>query len=353
MRRVWTRLLLCGCSLAWPLAAQAQLTTGTIAGAVTDDSGAILPGVSVTVESDRLIGGSRSTITDDRGEYRFDNLVPGTYALRFELTSFKAVEREEIRIAAGFVATVDMVLELGDLEETVTVSGAAPVIDTRSNVQQTIMNQELLEEIPTGRDVWSVGKLIPGVTVATYDVGGTQGMQQSAVSAHGSRSDDKTFAIDGLAVNWPGGGGGSTMVYYDQGMFEEVNYQTSAIPAEIAIGGIHMNMVTKSGGNTWRGDARYYWADDSLQAENFDQVSEQFDFPGGNPITEQYDLNATLAGPVVRDRIWFFGSYRRWKVDKELLAVFNSDGTNAIDDNLIWNGSGKLTIQPRAGSRSK
>ena len=336
---------------ALPAVVSAQLLTGTITGTVTDNSGAVLPGATVTVSGERIIGGSRLEVTGARGVYRLDNLPPGEYAVRFELAGFKTIERTGIRVSAGFTATISIQLELGTVEETVTVTGESPVVDTKSNVQQTVMGQEILESVPTGRDVWSLAKIIPGVTVSTYDVGGTQGMQQSGLSAHGSRSDDKTFAIDGLSVNWPGGGGGATMVYYDQGMFEEINYQTSAIPAEVAIGGIFMNMVTKAGSNSWRGEARYYYANDGLQAENFADVSRQFNFPGGNPITEQYDFNVIGSGPIVKDKIWFFGSYRRWKVDKKLLSVFNPDGTNAIDDNMIWNGSGKLTMQANPNHR--
>ena len=135
------------------------------------------------------------------------------------------------------------------VSETITVTGESPTVDVRSNVQQTVMNQEILEGIPTGRDPWSLAKLIPGVQVATYDVGGTQSMQQSSMSAHGSSTADVSYNIDGATVNWPGGGGGATMIYYDQGMFEEVNYMTSAIPAEQLAGGVSINMVTKDGGN--------------------------------------------------------------------------------------------------------
>ena len=131
------------------------------------------------------------------------------------------------------------------------------------------MNQEILEGVPTGRDPWSLAKLIPGVQVATYDVGGTQSMQQSSMSAHGSNTNDVSYNIDGATVNWPGGGGGATMIYYDQGMFEEVNYMTSAIPAEMLAGGVSINMVTKDGGNMWRGNARYNFANDDLQSENW------------------------------------------------------------------------------------
>src|SRR5215208_1938091 len=148
--------------------------------------------------------------------------------------------------------------------ESITVTGQSPTVDTKSNVQQTVMNQEILEGVPTGRDPWSLAKLIPGVQVATYDVGGTQSMQQSSMSAHGSNTNDVTYNIDGASVNWPGGGGGATMLYYDQGMFEEVNYMTSAIPAEVMAGGVSINMVTKDAGNKWRGDARYNFSSGCL-----------------------------------------------------------------------------------------
>ncbi|MBI2221760.1 MAG: TonB-dependent receptor [Acidobacteria bacterium] len=327
------------------LPVSAQITTGSLIGAVTDETGAVMPGVTVTLSGETLIGGPQVEVTAASGQYRFERLPPGVYNVRFELPGFTSIERMDLHISATFTATVNVKMQVGQMEERITVTGESPIVDTKSNVQQTAMGQEVLEGIPTGRDVWSLAKLIPGVSVGTYDVGGTQGMQQSAMSAHGSRDADKTFAIDGLSVNWPGTGGGSTMVYYDQGMFEEINYQTSAIPAEVAIGGIFMNMVTKAGGNAWRGEARYYYANDDLQSENFDAVSKQFSFKGGNPVADQYDFNGTMAGPIVRDKIWFFGSYRRWKVDKLLLSTFNPDGSNARDDNLIWNASVKLTSQ--------
>ena len=342
----WKSLVFGLLVLTSPHVASAQLLTGTITGSVSDNTGAVMPGVTVTVSGERLIGGPHTQVTNQRGEYRIANLPPGTYNLRFELSGFKGLVREDIQVSAGFVATVNISLEVGALEETVLVTGASPTVDTKSNVQQTVMSQKILEGVPTGRDVWSLAKIIPGVSVSTYDVGGTQGMQQSDITAHGSRAEDKTFAIDGLSVNWSGTGGGATMVYYDQGMFEEINYQTSAIPAEVAIGGVYMNMVTKAGGNRWKGDARYYYANDSMQSSNFADVSAKYNFPGGNPITgAQYDLNVTGAGPIMKDKIWVFGSFRQWRVDKKLLSVFNSNGTNAIDDNRITNGSIKLTTQ--------
>ena len=236
--------------------ASAQVQTGSIAGVVSDASSAVLPGVTVSVSGEKLIGGVQTQVTDTTGSYRFDRLPPGMYRLKFELQGFRIVEHADIIVNAAFVASVNAKLDVGSVSETITVSGESPTVDTKSNLQQTVMNQDVLEGIPSGRDPWSVAKIIPGVQVGTYDVGGTQSYQQSNLSSHGSSTDDVSYNIDGATVNWPGGGGGATMLYYDQGMFEEVNYMTSAIPAEVMVGGVSINMVTKDAGNRWRGDAR-------------------------------------------------------------------------------------------------
>ena len=344
VRRVAIVLVLIGLGLFVGSPANAQ-STGTITGVVSDNTGGVMPGVSVTLSSESMIGGAQNQVTDARGVYRYDRLAPGAYKLVVELQGFKTMVREDIHVSANFTATVNLQLQVGQLEESITVTGASPTVDTKSDVQQTVMNQDLMERIPSGRDVWSLAKLIPGMNGSTYDVGGTQGMQATLLSSHGSTTSDQTFAIDGVAVNWPGGGGGSTMMYYDQGMFEEINYETSAIPAEVAVGGVFMNMVTKSGSNTWKGDVKFYYANPSLQSDNFANVSKQFNYPGGNPITEQYDFNGTGSGPIIKDKMWLFGSFRRWRVDKKVLSVVNPDGTNPTDHNLIRNGSAKLTTQ--------
>jgi Carboxypeptidase regulatory-like domain len=323
--------------------ASAQVATGVIEGAVVDTGGGLMPGVTVTLSGERLIGGDRPIITDAVGAYRFDRLLPGTYMLKFELQGFKTVERQDIVVSASFTATVNVKLEVGNLQETITVSGASPTVDVKSNLQQTVMSQEILEGVPTGRDPWSLAKIIPGVQVATYDVGGNQAMQQSSLRVHGARDDDKNFAIDGTTVNWPGGGGGSTMLYYDQGMFDEVNYQTSAIPAEVMTGGIYLNMVTKSGSNRWRGDVKYFFADKDWQSVNDTEV-KKLGLAGGIPVTKLYDFNVAGGGALIRDRLWVNGAYRNWRTDK-LTLILNPDRTRAIDDNLIWNGSGKALWQ--------
>jgi hypothetical protein len=347
------RVVVCMLCVLAATTAHAQVPTGSITGIVTDSSNAVLPGVTVSTSGDKLIGGVQTQTTDSTGAFRFDRLPPGSYHVKYELQGFKTVERDDVRVSAAFVATVGAKLEVGSVSETITVTGESPTVDTKSNVQQTVLTQELLEGIPSGRDPWSVAKLIPGLAVSTYDVGGTQSYQQSSFSAHGSSTADVSFNIDGANVNWPGGGGGSTMLYYDQGMFEEMNYTTSAIPAEVMAGGVSINMVTKDAGNKWRGDTRYSYSTGCLsptaptpgclESDNYGPGIADGTLPKtflGNPTKRAYDYNLAGGGAVVKDRLWVNGSFRRWVVDK-LVSAKNIDNTQAIDDNTLRNYSGK------------
>lgn len=337
-------LLSCMAALVGVPFAYAQVQTGSITGTVTDASGAVLPGVSITLTGERLIGGPQSQVSDTAGLYRFSRLSPGSYNVKFELQGFRTVERNNVIINAAFVATINGKMEVGSLSETITVTGESPTVDVRSNVQQTVMSQEILEGVPTGRDPWSLAKLIPGVQVSTYDVGGTQSMQQSGMSAHGSNGADVSYNIDGATVNWPGGGGGATMIYYDQGMFEEVNYMTSSIPAEVMAGGISINMVTKDGGNQWRGNLRTTFANDDLQAENFAATRAVNPSFLGNPTKKIYDVNLSGGGALVQNRVWINGTVRKWVVNN-LVNSRNEDGSQALDDNDLKNYSGKIVAQ--------
>ena len=347
------RVMFCMLVLLATTTAQAQVQTGSISGVATDTSNAVMPGATVSVSGDKLIGGVQTQTTDAAGAYRFDRLPPGSYHVKFELQGFRSIERADIAVSASFVATVNAKLEVGNVTETITVTGESPTIDTKSNLQQTVMNQDILEGVPSGRDPWSIAKIIPGVQVSTYDVGGTQSIQQSNLSSHGSSTNDVSYNIDGATVNWPGGGGGATMLYYDQGMFEEVNYMTSAIPAEVMVGGVSINMVTKDAGNKWRGDTRYNFSSGCLtssapqpgclESDNVQKGKDDGSLPAtflGNPTRSTYDFNVAGGGALVKDRLWVNGSVRRWLVDK-LVAAKNPDGTQAIDDNVLKNYSGK------------
>jgi hypothetical protein len=333
--------------------------TGTLAGVVRDAQGAVLPGVTVTATSDALIGGSRSTPTGEAGGYQLIGLPPGTYVIAYELGGFTPLNRQGVIIQVAQVTRLDVVLSLGTIQETVTVSGDSPVVDVSSTVTQTNITKELYDALPTGRNPWVMAGLVPGVVLGRLDVGGTEGMQQYNIEAFGSADSQKSFSIDGLKTNWGGGSGGSTMQYYGFEMYEEYNMQTASGAAESDVSGVYMNMVTKSGGNRFASDHNFYFMNDSLQGDNVDDALRarlglapgQQTGAAGNPIDISYDWSSTLGGPIKRERVWFFSALRRWRLDQFQIGAVNPDGSQAIDDNRIENYMGKATAQLTPNSK--
>ncbi len=216
-------------------------------------------------------------------------------------------------------------------QETVTVSGASPVVDVSSTVTQTNISKDLYENIPTGRNPWTMAGLVPGVVTGRLDVGGTEGAQQYNIEAFGSANSQKSFSIDGLKVNWAGGDGGATMMYYGFEMYDEYNMQTASGTAESDVSGVFMNMVTKSGGNRFSSDNNFYFMNDALQGSNIDDDLRvrlglqpgQETGAAGNPIDISYDWSSTLGGPIARDKAWFFGAIRWWRLDQFQIGASN------------------------------
>ena len=233
-------------------AAAAQSASG-IAGVVRDASGGVLPGVTVEAASSALIEGTRTTVSDAGGQFQITDLRPGDYTVTFSLTGFKTVKREGIRLSAAFTATVNVELAVGQLEETITVSGESPLVDIRNSVSQSVMSREELDTIPTGKDPFAVGQLIPGITTNTPDVGGTQVMQQPTLQVHGSSNNDNVFMVDNVQIQHIGFGGNQTGFYFNDGLMDEISYQTSTLPAEAPVGGVQINMIPKDGGNQFHG----------------------------------------------------------------------------------------------------
>jgi hypothetical protein len=361
MRRAFWRHALV-LAAAWLLAASAAFAqqTGTLSGVVRDAQGGVLPGVTVNATSPSLIGGARSAVTGEGGTYQFATLPPGTYVVTYELTGFTPLKRDGIVVQVARTTRVDVELGVGALQETVTVSGASPVVDVSTTVTQTNITKDLYEAIPTGRNPWVMAGLVPGVVTGRLDVGGTEGMQQYNLEAFGSADSQKSFSIDGLKTNWPGGSGGATMQYYGFEMYEEYNMQTASGTAESDVSGVYMNMVTKSGGNRFTSDHNFYFMNDSLQGENIDDdlrtrlglASGGQTGAAGNPIDISYDWSSTLGGPIKRDRLWFFGATRRWRLDQFQIGATNPDGSQAIDDNRIENYMGKVTAQATGSTRA-
>jgi hypothetical protein len=316
-----------------------------IAGVVKDASGAVLPGVTVEASSAALIEGSRSAVTDAAGAYKIADLRPGEYTVTFSLTGFRAVRREGIVLPVTFTATVNAELSIGQLEESITVSGASPLVDVQNSVSQSVVNRERLDTIPTGKDPFAVGQLIAGVTTNTPDVGGTQVMQQPTLQVHGSSNNDNVFMVDSVQIQHIGFGGNQTGFYFNDGLMEEISYQTSSLPAEAPVGGVQINMIPRDGGNTFHGSFFSTAANEHMQSDNLDDELVALGFRAQNRVQSVYDINATFGGPVRRDRLWFFSTYRRWSANNFLGNTFTSTGEQALDDQHISDATIRLTTQ--------
>src|SRR5439155_1965733 len=265
-RTVARNILLAALSMiTLPLPAMAQ-GVGAIGGTVKDESGAVMPGTTVTLSSPGVIGGDQTTVTDATGAYQFTRLVPGTYSVKAELQGFRTVVQGNIRVSADNTSRADLLLAVGDVSETITVAGSAPRLDTTSALNQTVMSREVLDTLPTARDIFSIARLAPGLTVGKLDVGGKDSLMNSnTVFIHGSQGGQQEFMIDGMDITSYSGGISFTV---DSFAYQEINYQGGNLPAERSAAGVVSNVITKTGTNRFLGAAAFNGTNSSLQSNN-------------------------------------------------------------------------------------
>jgi hypothetical protein len=323
---------------ATPAAAQSS-----IVGVVRDASGAVLPGVTVETTSPALIEGARATITDARGEYRIADLRPGTYRVSFSLQGFSSLVREGVSLPTAFTATINVDLQVGALAETLTVTGESPLVDARTSVAQSVLSREELDALPTGKDVFAVGQLLPGVKSSRPDVGGSEGMQQLTMEVHGSSQRDMIYQQDGMSINNNFGTGNQTGFYYNDGAIEEISYQTSGLPAEVGVGGVRINMIPRIGGNDFHGALFATGANSSMAADNHSQTLRDRGLTLPNRVESAYDVNVSLGGPVARNTMWFFTSFRRRSYDWYVANTTNPDGSQFVENNVQTDVTGRVT----------
>ena len=321
-----------------------------LGGAVTDETGGVLPGVTVQATSPALIEGVRTVVTDGRGRYNIIDLRPGTYDVRFTLAGFATVVREGLVLASNVTLSVNAVLDVGGIEVQITVSGESSIVDVQQTQRTQTLPRDLLDAIPTGRNVQSIAAVVPGIKISSPDVGGAQGMQQTSLSVRGAGSRHTTFQVDGMMVNGIQGGG-AIQNYFNDAMNEEVSYQTSGVSAEVSGGGVRVNMIPRTGGNTMSGALFVGGSNGAWQADNFTQELKDRGLRAVGSVDRVYDVNFSQGGPIVRDKLWFFGTFRQWGSDIPVADVFFADGSQGVDDGRIRSGLMRLTWQ--ATSRNK
>jgi len=306
-RRALSTLLPAALLLFTSLPVVAQTTTGRIRGTVSDEQGNAIAGVTVTVASDALLGGTRTALTGETGDYRFTALPPGTYSVTAEMDSFQPGNREGLQVTISGTATADFVL-YPSFSERVTVSGDAPLVDVTSSSSGTTFTADFIQDLPTARNFYDMMAVAPGVSLGAED--------SSRVVAFGSNVQSNAWYTYGIEVTGPETG--TSWVSINPDMIEEIQVMGIGAPAEFGnMLGAALNVVTKSGSNSFKGVINAYGFDDGLVDSNLS--FDQSDFSEYNQ-KEFWDLTATLGGPLAKDRLWFLVGY-------EFEHTFDNDWT--------------------------
>jgi Carboxypeptidase regulatory-like domain len=319
-----------------PAAAYAQLASVT--GVVKDTSGAVLPGVSVEVASPALIEKTRSTVTDGSGLYQIIQLPPGSYTVTFTLQGFSTYKRDGIELSGSFVATINADMKVGTVAETITVTGETPLVDVQSAQVQKVVTKEVVDAIPTGRLGINLAALQPGIilgaggavgaantnALGSQDVGGTAGDTFTDLAIHGGKPAEQRQTIGGLSA--------ATTIRFGESLssspsftaMQEMAVNTSGADASMAGGGVQINYVPRDGGNTFKGLMFASGATSGMQGTNYSSGTRDatgactpieslycrglLAQPGA--LVHVYDYNPGYGGPIVKDRLWFFGTAR-------------------------------------------
>ncbi|HEV2984702.1 MAG TPA: carboxypeptidase-like regulatory domain-containing protein, partial [Vicinamibacterales bacterium] len=312
-------------ALAWGLVLPGTVLaqSGGIAGVVKDTSGAVLPGVTVEASSPALIERVRVVTTDSEGQYKIIDVNPGVYSVTFSLAGFASVKREGIELTTAFTATVNAELPVGAVTETISVSGATPVVDVQNVVQQSVMTHEVIDSLPTGKMLVNLATLVPGMLMnvsggggAAADVGGSVGERYTMFQIHGGRTDGE-FRVEGLSIeNFTAGSSkGSASHHINTGSIEEMTFETDNQPVERENGGPSTNIIPKDGGDRYTGSFFVAGTNSKFENSNLTPALINRGLTAVSRIDKIWDFNPSVGGPVMLHRLWFFGSARHWGTD--------------------------------------
>jgi Carboxypeptidase regulatory-like domain len=350
MRRASIPVLILVAVTLLPSLAFAQ---GTLTGTVRDQSGGVLPGVTVEASSPALIEKVRAAVTDGTGQYRITGLNPGTYALTAKLTGFNLVKREGIELSGTATLTIPIDMKVGTLEETVTVTGETPVVDVQSAQKETVLSADIVAAMPGNRSVGTLLNAVPGLNVNDGALAASPTM--TFFAARGGPINEGRMAINGMTIAAPFNGGGVSTYILDSVNVDEVSVAVAGGLGESDIGGPVMNLVPRSGGNQFRGSAFINNAGDWSRGNN---LTPELTAPSPGPalaetpgIINSYDANVSYGGPIKRDRLWFFGSYRSLETAAAVPGVvLNANAYNA--SRWDWVADPTVTARTLQGRQS-
>ena len=322
----------------------AQMQTGNIFGKTQAKDGSALPGVTVTLTGP---GAPQTFITDATGSFHFLNLSPGTYNLKADLAGFGTSARNGIGVNIGRNADVTMTLNPA-AAESITVTAEAPLLDVRKAGTGADVTKVELEKVPSGRDPWVILQQTPGVLIDRINVGGNESGQQSNYVGKGTTSDQSTWNVDGVNIT-DVGALGSSPTYYDFDSFEEMQITTGGVDPRIQTPGVQLNMVTKRGTNDIKGSARFFHSSKGLQATPSIPSEASAYLANVNQIDKIDEMGAEVGGPIIKDKLWFWGAYADQKIDL-LTATLLGNGSRFLDKTHLKNENLKLNAQPTASN---
>jgi hypothetical protein len=313
---LYLTLVLTALALALPGTALAQ--TASIAGEVTDETGGVLPGVTVTATDDAA-GAPRTVVTDGQGLYTITALAaPGTYVVEFTLPGFSTVRREGVELATGFTANIDAQMAVGGVEETVTVTGATPTVDIQNVSTSNVLDRDVLDALPNSQNISSFAALTLGVTITGasgiggQDVGGTGG-EMGIASINNNRGTDQKMTQDGMNVNNAMGTNGGIFragMQFNMEGVAEVAIGHTGMNAETETAGVNMNYIPKEGGNQFSASGRATYTNEDFQSDNLGDLDQRNATLGS--MKQVYDYGGSFGGPIVQDKLWFFTAHRWW-----------------------------------------
>jgi len=348
MRRLSAATILAGILALIPTAAYAQ---AMLAGVVRDTSEAVLPGVTVEASSPSLIEKVRTAITDGSGQFRITELAPGNYTLTFSLTGFNTVKRDGIIVSGSGVITINADLKVGAVEETITVSGETPVVDTQSARRQAVLSTDVINTLPATRSYGALLAAIPGLQVDnTVNRGAMTTPFMTFFTANGGRANEGRMMIDGLNVAASFNGGGVSTFIYDVANAEEMQVSVSGALGEAENGGPQLNLVPKTGGNAFKGSAFYSGAGKWSTGNNLDSTLIGYGLTTPAGIIRAWDLSGSGGGPIKKDKFWFFANLRKYS---NLAPVQNAFANLNAGDPTKWTWAKDPGVEVRAAdSRS-
>jgi hypothetical protein len=297
------------CLLVIPSAAFAQ---GAIAGQVKDDSGAVLPGVTIEASSPVLIEKSRTVVSDGSGNYRIEDLRPGTYTVTFTLAGFSTVKREELIVSGSAVIGADATLRVGAVTETITVTGESPIVDTANTRKQVVLDSDAVQNLPSSRQYFTLARMAAGTSGGGSDVGGSAGIADvgQSITTHGSKAVDQRVMLNGVSIMTLQAGGNIGGQQPDVGSASEITVDTSSLSAEGPTGGVRINFIPRDGGNRFGNSTFFTFANESMQGSNYTDELRARGLATPTKIHNVWDLNESIGGPIKKDKAWFWFSTR-------------------------------------------